>query len=287
VACAVLWSLSGAVAKSIPLDGVTIAIYRSLFAGLVLLPLVPRSRWVFRAEMVPLGVVFGAMVGFYLAAVKSTTAANAIYLQYTATFWVVPASALLLHERPDRRTLKAIALAVPGVATILLFGHDGSPIEGRGVLFGLGSGIAYAGVLLGLRRLRELDPVWQAAVTNLGGALALGAWSIGLTGSVARPNSVQTLHLIALGVVQMGIPSVLLARGLREISAPEAGLIALLEPVLNPIWVVLATGERPRVATLIGGCFLLAGVAYRLLPARPATKDDTEPSAVSGTLPPH
>src|SRR3954447_27059559 len=75
---AVLWSLSGVVTKSLDLDATTIAFYRGLFAGLVLVPFVPRSRRVVRPEMLPLGLVFGAMTGLYLGAVKTTTAANAI-----------------------------------------------------------------------------------------------------------------------------------------------------------------------------------------------------------------
>src|SRR3954449_6582339 len=85
VGAAVLWSLGGVVAKGLkPLDGVTIAFYRSLFAGLALLPFIPRSRWVFRPVMLPVVIIFGAMVGLFLSSMARTTAANAILLQCTA-----------------------------------------------------------------------------------------------------------------------------------------------------------------------------------------------------------
>src|SRR3954449_12721616 len=91
VGAAVLWSLGGVVAKGMkPLDGVTIAFYRSLFAGLGLLPFIPRSRWVFRPAMIPIVIIFGTMVGLYLCAINLTTAANAILLQYSCVFWTVP-----------------------------------------------------------------------------------------------------------------------------------------------------------------------------------------------------
>lgn len=64
LAAAVLWSVGGAITKSLTLDPLTIAFYRSLFAGLVLLPMVPRTRWVFRGALVPLCVIFGAMTAF-------------------------------------------------------------------------------------------------------------------------------------------------------------------------------------------------------------------------------
>jgi drug/metabolite transporter (DMT)-like permease len=230
LAAAVLWSISGVVTKGLSgLDAPTIALYRGLFAGLALLPLVPRSRWAFRPAMVPMVLMFGAMTGLYIAAIRATTAANAIFLQCTATFWMVPASALLLREPPDRRAVAGIALATLGVAAIVLFGYRG-PQERVGIALGLASGVGYAGVVVGLRALRALDPIWLSAVNNLGGALVLGAWIAATSGSIPRPGPGPVLALVAFGVVQMAIPYALFARGLREIPAPEAGLIGLLEP---------------------------------------------------------
>jgi DME family drug/metabolite transporter len=266
LAAALLWSLGGVFAKTIQLDGQSIAFYRGLSAGLVLLPWIPRRRWSFRPSMIPLGLCFGAMTGLYIGAIKATTAANAIFLQCTSTFWVIPLSLWLLRERPDRRSLAGIGLATMGIAAIVLYGYDGRAGESRGVALGLASGLGYAGVTVGLRALRDLDPTWLSAINNLLGALALGAW-IGLTsGPIPRPGPSQAFALVAFGTLQMAIPYALFARGLREVGAPEAGLIGLLEPVLSPIWVVLATGERPATATLVGGLFLLSGVACRYVP---------------------
>jgi drug/metabolite transporter (DMT)-like permease len=266
LAAAVLWSLGGVFAKSLALDGLTIAFYRGLFAGLVLMPVVPRARWQFRPAMVPLGLCFGAMTGLYIGAIKATTAANAIYLQCTATFWTIPLSVWLLGERPDRRSVWAIALATLGIAAIVLYGYDGRPREEIGIALGLASGVTYAGVAIGLRGLRDLDPVWLSAVNNLAGAVALGIGIVIYQGAITVPAPAQTLGLIAFGTLQMAIPYCLFARGLRTVSAPEASLLALLEPVLNPIWVVLVNGERPAPATLVGGLLLLSGVAVRYVP---------------------
>ncbi len=264
----VFWSLSGVLTKSLPLDPLTIALFRGLFAGLALAPFVPHRHWVFRPVMIPLGLVFGAMTGAYLGAVKMTTAANAIYLQYTATFWVVPLGMLFLGERPDRRALVGIALAMLGIAVIVGWGYDGRPDEWKGVALGLASGLGFAAVATGMRGLRDLDPVWLSSVYNLLGAMALGLW-IGVSGrEITCPTLPQGAVLLAFGVIQMALPYVLFARGLREVGTAEAGLIALVEPILNPIWVVLVVGERPAIPTLIGGLFLLSGVAYRYWPRR-------------------
>jgi drug/metabolite transporter (DMT)-like permease len=235
LAAAILWSLSGVVTKSLPLGPLPIAFYRSLFAGLALWPFVPRSRWVLRPAMVPFCLVFGAMIGLYIGAVKATTAANAIYRQYTATFWMIPASALVLHERPDRRSVWGVGLAMVGIVIIVGFGYDGRPNEWQGVALGLASGLTFAGVAIMMRAFRGVDSTWLSVVGNLGGALALGAWMGIQSGPIPVPTFGQTLALVAFGAVQMAIPYALFARGLRSVGATEAGLIALIEPVLNPV----------------------------------------------------
>lgn len=281
VMAATLWSLSGVITKSLDLDGLTIAFYRGLFAGLVLLPLVPRSRWVIRPAMIPLGLIFGAMTGLYIAAVKATTAANAIFLQCTGILWTIPLSVLVLGERADRRSILGIGLAMVGIVTIASQGLDGRSGHRLGIALGLASGLAYATVAVGMRGLRDLDPTWLGGFLNLAGAITVGAWIVATAGVVAQPRPAQILVLIGFGAIQMAIPYVLYARGLRAIAAPEAMLIALLEPVLNPIWVFLRTGERPGETTLLGGLFLLSGVASRYWPtrrsARPGPPADPPP----------
>jgi drug/metabolite transporter, DME family len=276
LAAAVLWSLSGTITKALPLGALAIAFYRSLFAGLAIWPFVPRSHWKLRPAMIGLGLCFGAMIGFYIGAVKATTAANAIYLQYTSTFWMIPLSLVILRERPDRRSVVGIALAMVGIAVIVAFGYDGRPNEWHGIALGLASGLGYAIVATTLRGLRDLDPTWLSAFSNLTGALTLGAWMLATTHSIALPTPAQSLVLLAFGVIQMAVPYALFARGLREVGAPEAGLIALIEPVLNPIWVVLINHEIPTGPTLIGGLFLLAGLAYRSWPTQEPQKDPAQ-----------
>jgi drug/metabolite transporter (DMT)-like permease len=218
--------------------------------------------------MIPLGLIFGAMTGCYLGAVKSTTAANAILLQYTATFWVVPLGMIFLSERPDRRARVSIALAMAGIAVIVAWGYDGRPEEWKGIALGLASGLSFAVVATGMRGLRDLDPIWLSAVYNLFGAIALGLW-VHVTGhAIEWITATQGLALLGFGVIQMALPYVFFARGLREIGTAEAGLIGLVEPILNPIWVVLFVGERPAIPTLVGGIFLMSGLAYRYRPIR-------------------
>lgn len=269
IGAALLWSLGGLAGKAIPLDGWSIAFYRGLFAGLALLPLVRRENVVFKPAMAPLMLSFALMCGLYLAAVKATTAANAIYLQCTGTFWMIPLGWWLLRESPDRRSVIGVGLAIVGVLYIVVMGRDDDPrsADTLGIVLGLCSGLAYAGVVVGLRRLRGLDPTWLSAVNNLGSGLLIGAWLLVSGAGIPVPPPLVLLALALFGIVQMAIPYVLMSRGLRVVPAAEAGLLALLEPALSPLWVWLALGETPKPATLVGGAFLLAGILARMLPA--------------------
>ena len=268
VAAAALWSTSGVISKRLDLDAPTIAFYRGLFAGLALLPFIPRKDRVYRPALLPLGAAFGVMVACFLGSVKTTTSANAIFLQCTSVFWVVPLSAFYLGERPDRRARVSIAMALLGIVLIVGWGYDGRPNEWQGIALGLASGIITACVSVSLRGLRGLSPIWLSAALNLLGTAALGLWALLGRQGLAMPTWGQFMVLIAFGIFQMAIPYALYARGLREIGAPEAGLIGLIEPILNPTWVVLFVGEWPAGPTVVGGLFLLAGLAYRYWPAR-------------------
>ena len=89
----------------------------------------------------------------------------------------------------------------------------------------------------------------------------------------------QTIILAVMGGLQLGMPYFLFSKGLRTVPLQEASLIALIEPVLNPLWVALIVGEIPSLATLVGGAIIVFGLAVRYLwPvfARPAETAHSE-----------
>lgn len=264
-AAAVLWSSSGLFAKaptflSWPADsrGLLLAFWRALFAGLLLAPFVRRPRW--DVKLLPLCATFAAMNVAYLSAMTLTTAANAIWLQSTAPWWVLFVGVVLLRQPFPRPELVPLALGGLGLATILAFEVQGQ--AQAGVLCGLVSGLTYAGVVLSLRALRAQDAVWLVAVAHLATAammlpyvVYLGIW----------PSAGQLPVLAGFGTLQMALPYVFFARGLRSISSQEATGIGLLEPLLLPVWVFLAWGETPAGWTVVGGGLILAGLVLRYI----------------------
>jgi DME family drug/metabolite transporter len=144
------------------------------------------------------------------------------------------------------------------------------------LLMGLGSGITYAGVVLFLTALRHESSAWLIVMNLLGSAFVIGVFALMLNDRATAadwftaPSAKQLAVLAAFGALQMAIPYWLFARGLRSVSPQEAGIITLLEPVLNPIWAYLiAPGqEKPTVWTLTGGFMLLGALACRYIPMR-------------------
>jgi drug/metabolite transporter (DMT)-like permease len=273
LAAALMWSSGGFFVKApyfADWPGPTLAFWRAAFACVVLLPLVRRPQWSWK--LVPMTVVFALMNYTYLTAMAKGSAANAIWLQSTAPVWVLLVGVLVFGERATRRDLALVLFSAAGVGVILFYESRSASLEA--VLWGLASGLFYGGVVLGLRQLRNMDSTWLAATNHLVTAIALSAFA--LSPIVSRdsatpfPSGIQWVFLAFFGMFQMGLPYILFARGLRSIPGHEATGIGLLEPILVPLWVYLAWGDRPAWWTLGGGGLILVGLAvrYALPPAK-------------------
>lgn len=266
VGAVILWSTSGFFTKSHFFDnwpiewrGAMFGFWRTLAAAIVLLPLVRGVR--FRPMLVPMVISFAGMNITFLTAMVLSTAANAIWLESTAPFWVLLSCLFLFREPLQKRDFLPFLAAFAGVALILTFELTRTEkLSQLGVIAGLLSGICYGGVIVTLRQLREENSAWLVALNHAASAvvlaplvLLLGYW----------PTPFQLAWLVAFGVVQMAIPYLLLTTGLKVIPSHEVALIGLLEPILNPIWAYLVWGERPAWWTLAGGTCILLGLFLR------------------------
>jgi len=261
-----LWSTSGLFAKNDifavwPTEhrGLLFGFWRAFFAGALLLPWVRRPRWDLR--LIPMAATFAVMNGSFLCSMVLTTAANAIWLQATAPIWVLLFSIFFLrHPRRPADAFFAVMCGL-GIGYIL---WDGRTTEQStaGVLLGLLSGVTFGGVVIWLRVLRSTNGTFLIALNQLAAAcsmlpiiLSLGVWR--------TPTWPQLLVLAAFGIGQMGIPYLLMATAVRSISSLEASVLALLEPILVPIWVALLIGEQPAAATIVGAGLILIGLATK------------------------
>ncbi|MHB8951865.1 MAG: DMT family transporter, partial [Pirellulaceae bacterium] len=170
LAAAVLWSTSGFFAKAplfepwpIEQRGVFLAFWRALFASLLLIPLVRRPRW--QVGLLPMVLCFVAMNYTYLTAMTRTTAANAIWLQNMAPVWVFLVGVFLLGERIHAGDWLLVLCGLLGVGFIVF--HEAQGEQLTGVMFGLLSGVCFAGVVLCMRQLRAEDAGWLITLNLL------------------------------------------------------------------------------------------------------------------------
>jgi drug/metabolite transporter (DMT)-like permease len=274
LAAAVLWSTAGAVMKSCELSGWQIAGGRSLVAAVFLFLVLPRGRRLPDLPNLLTSIANAATVVLFALANKLTTAANAIFLQDTAPLWVLLSSRWLLGERPQRSALWSVPVFALGLC--LFFVDELSPGQLTGNLVALASGIAFAGCIVGLRRSHVATPAPGASSERQpGGAGDPAATSLIVGNAIAAlvtlpfwfsgpsPRGSDLLILLYLGVFQLGLAYVCFARGMAQTSALEASLLALLEPVLNPIWTFLIVGERPGTWATLGAAIILVATVWR------------------------
>lgn len=256
-AAALLWSLAGVFIKFLDLPPLTIVFYRSLFAALIFTPFIRRSDARWNAPVLLSVLAYTAAISAFVAANKLTTAANAIVLQYTAPIFVFLFARLVLGERISRLNGLALGVSMIGVAVISL-DSAGEP-EMAGVLLAIVSGVLFAAYMINLRRTQSVSPVYLTWINNVACALLL-LWIVKSQLALATN---EVLILVVMGGVQLGLPYYLFSKGLQTISLQEASLIALIEPVLNPLWVALVVGEIPSLATIAGGGLILVGLSVR------------------------
>ncbi len=266
VLCAVLWSSSGLFIKLTRWQPLSILCLRSLFAAAVLLTFLALRRRAgmqdasLRAPLTRLEIIgaicyFGTQFAF-VTSTKLTTAANAIFLQYTAPLYVLLFGWLFLRERPRRADWLTMPLVFAG---LLLFLGEGFTLSGdiRGDLLAAFSGVLLAGMMIATRGQGALP-----ARTFLLG-MAAGAL-IGLPSLLRETFAPADFAMVAyLGVFQMGLALVFYSLAIVHVPALEATLILTLEPVLNPVWVFLVIGEKPGPLALIGGALVVAAVVGR------------------------
>jgi len=126
-------------------------------------------------------------------------------------------------------------------------------------------------VVLFLNYLKAESSAWLMVLNLVGSAAVLGGvvlarfgWEV-FADWFATPTAAQLGFLAVFGFLQMAMAYWLFARSLRAVSPQEAGLITLLEPVLNPVWAYLIAPDRetPTVWTCAGGGVLLLALAWR------------------------
>ena len=261
---AVLWSTGGLFIKATSLSAFELSFGRSLLAAITIAIVTRREGFGLNRVSVVTSILYAALLILFVAATKLTTAANAIFLQYTAPVYVLILEPLFYKERFRRRDLITVAACVGGMA--LFFVGKLRPQDVNGNLLALASGVCFALFFLLLRHSRARN-VNRASAAIYGNLIVVLICAPAFLGAARRGIGASDLARISyLGIIQIGCAYLLftlaMARGLRSL---DASIVGYIEPVLNPIWVFLFIGERPSGWAILGGAIIIASVIAHML----------------------
>jgi drug/metabolite transporter (DMT)-like permease len=252
---AFFWSTGGVALKSMTISSLTIAGSRALIAGLVLSPFLLRLRWRWNWRLLPLLAGYTGTVLCFTVAIRMTSAANAIALVYTAPVWVFVLTCVSAR-RVAWRLLLPVLLVLAGLGAILAEPGHGSSTAGNGIA--LLAGLGYGVFTFFVPRLQQ-PPLSLVSLCNLtAGALLFGLFPAAAPlGGIPWPDWAWVLYA---GVFQIALGHVFFMSSLSRIPVTQASVLALAEPVLNPLWVFLFLGEVPSRYGVAGLTVILCGV---------------------------
>lgn len=258
VACAFLWSSAGLFIKLIDWNPFWIAGLRSLIAGLFLLAIVRTVKLAWSWPLLGAALSNAVCMVLFVLANKLTTSANAILIQYWAPVGTALLAWFVLKER--LRWEQGAALVGTLVGLVLLFGGKLGPGAFWGNVAAFASGLFFALMFLFTRMQKDGSPLQSLLLSH--GFAAVLALGLAAFQPLPVPGPASVAAIVALGVVQIGLANVFFSYGIKRVNAVTANLLAVIEPVFNPVWVFLLLGETPGWPTLAGGALIVASVTF-------------------------
>lgn len=264
---ALLWSSGGLLIKLVTLTPMQISFFRCLIAALVFAILFRQKILKLNPLALVNSISYAAVLIFFVIATKTTTAANAIFLQSTAPIYVLIFEPILTKTKWEK--INIITITVCFLGMILFFMGDLTPGDIKGNIAALFAGVAFAAFFLGMKKN---DKQYGEASIFYGNVIV----TIVCIPFLFEMNSLtisDLWKLTFLGVFQIAFAYALFSYGIKRILAVEASIISMLEPVLNPIWVFIGYGEVPSVYAIIGGVIIISAITIRtLIAGAPALK---------------
>lgn len=271
----VLWSTSGLLIKLLGWHPLAISGARSAIAAVVIWAAIRRPRITWSLPQIGGALAYLVVQSLFVMATQLTSAANAIFLQYTAPVYVAIFGVWYLRERAKAVDWWSMGLIFAGMA--LFFGDDLTTEGYWGNILAIVNGVCFAWLILFMRKEKDGSPETTALLGN-GLSALVGLPFIAISWQAGTlPDGRGWAILAFLGVFQLGIPYLLYSRAIRGLNAVEAVLIQTLEPILNPLWVFWVIGETPGPWALMGGAVVLGAVTLRaLVVARAASHPPAE-----------
>ncbi len=264
VIAVLLWSTGGMFIKlATNLDAYQVTFFRSLLAGLTVLIITRKNGLRINIFGVIASIIYATLLFLFVWATKHTTAANAIFLQYTAPIYILILAPFVIGEKFHVRDLVTVVFCIAGMS--LFFVGDLSIGDYQGNIAALGSGIFLGLYIMLLKHPKAvgMNPV----ITVIYGNFLLALLTLP-SGIAAFPTATWRDYAAVgfLGIFQIGIAYIFFIKGVTGGTRPlDASIIGFIEPLLNPVWVFLFVGERPSNWAVLGGSIIVITVLVHTL----------------------
>ena len=270
--CATLWSIAGIFIKLIPWNGFAVAGMRSLIAGgtFIVYMVIRRLRFVLNRKTLLAGVLSACVYTCFVCANKLTTAANAIVLQFTSPVFIVVFTALIYRTRIRKADAAVVTLTLLGIA--LFFFDQLQPGYIAGNFVAIAAGMFMAGMFMAVGEL-EAEQRFSGILIGQLLTFLIGLPFIIVTKPVFTATAV--LSILTLGIFQLGISYILYVKSTRYCPPLACCLLGALEPLLNPVWVLIFDGERPGVFALAGGIIVVVSITLWCIFGQKQTAEST------------
>jgi drug/metabolite transporter (DMT)-like permease len=266
-----LISLSPVWVKLVDVSPTTSAFWRLAIGGWVIAAylIFTRRRLQFSARvwlvLVLAALFLAADLWFYHRSIQFIGPGLSTLIANFQVFVMAGAGLVILREPPTARQLVAIPLALFGLA--LIVGIDWQSLAAeyrRGILFGLGAAVTYAGYLLSMRHSRREStnrvPSREIAIVSLVGAAMLGATALGEGQSLELAAGADIAWLTCYGVLSHGLGMLFITSSLPHVTTTQAGLALLLQPTLSFAWDVLFFARSMKLVELTGAAIALFAI---------------------------
>ncbi|MBK8698934.1 MAG: DMT family transporter [Saprospiraceae bacterium] len=259
VLAALLWSTGGLFVKLLPQDAFTILFYRSAYTTIFFLLYFGKNVFKINRKSVTTAFFYAPLLLCFVSATKMTTAANAIFLQSTGVAYVLLLEPIFLKTKLKRIDIITVVLSFCGMALFLIEGFE-IDATNPGIYIAMLSGLALAGILLSQKRNTFEYQTGGIFLGNIFVMVITIPWFL----DNPLPTMEENAMLMFLGFIQLGLGFILFTYGQKYISAIEGAMISLLEPLFNPIWVMVGYGEIPTLLPVIGGIIIISALVFRL-----------------------
>ncbi len=250
-------------------DPIVIAAYRTLFATVMILPLLYVERHSLSIKirdvgiMMGIGVILALHLGLWITSVTLTSIANSVILVQIHPIFVGVLGYIILRERQSSRSVLGIGLGILGIVVMIGLPSGSFPQEVLGNIMALLAGLALGAYLLLGRWLRQgvSISVYAFSIFSVATLVLFSTALVQGKDLVPGPDLGREITILIIYGFSAGIMGHTLYNwALKYVPATMVSLSLLGEPVLAPLLAYLILGESLSFLTLVGGAMILVGI---------------------------